>query len=1089
MNRDRTAGGIKRWLGVLLAAAMLVGLLPVLAAPQPAAAATTSVTVTRYDAHGSVMGTRTVDYQWMEANLAVQGTGSLTYYTQGPTFDAASFNTVWNPTEDVNVGTLDRYYTVKGTDVKDLCNLAGGATAGCTIRVKAADNFAKWFDYEDVYSPEARQGKLVVCWYDAELDGYVPGYSSGMRLIFLADTSTNPDRSHVFGDWDMHETLPESRWHYYNGQWPSSSGLSVQMVSNIDIYEANMISCNDSGTAKESFAPGETVYVKGAGLAASASYKLWIQSEPVSNNRLSIGGGNDPVLAGAYALDTGEDPSGAQETVATSAAGDFGPTAIWSIGAGASTGTKYDIVADSQSSGTAGKYDTYTAGSASPKDFIDAPGWKGFTVAGSPVVAPVAAFTADVTSGVTPLTVKFTDQSTGSPTSWAWEFGDGATSTAKSPSHTYGTAGTFGVKLTVTNGSGSDAVTNAGLIAVTEPPEPPAPAVPVAAFTSDVTSGDAPLTVQFTDQSTGSPASWAWEFGDGATSTAKSPSHTYGTAGTFGVKLTVTNGAGSDAVMKAGLIAVTEPPGPPEPAVPIAAFSSDVTSGDVPLTVQFTDQSTGSPASWAWDFENDGTVDSTQQSPSHTYGTAGTFSVKLTVTNGAGSDSETKAGLITVNASPTPPEPPPPEPPGSAPALLWGPYLTGTTSAGTSVNVKTDVFAGVMVEYATEAQYAAGGTYDRTATDGTVAQLHHVALSGLEADTVYHYRVSYGAASTADFHFRTFPASGPVTFVVVGDTQDQMPAFSQSERFKLVADSIASQPDVAFVLILGDLVNDGSDTTDWDRFFAAGGTMLANTTVYTALGSHEDDNALYYEAFGVPAYHSFDCGDAHFAVLDSTKGFSAQTAWLDSDLDSGMAWKFVALHHPLYTSDANHFGGYANLRAQWEGLFQTHGVDAVLSGNVHAYERYLENGITYLVMGTGGAPLYGLSDDKYEGYQNSLENSLAYGMVTVDPAAGTSSVRVVRVADVAVDNAEVTTVHPPGAIFEAVMLEQSANQPGWDLNGDQGTDICDVVLMGLHWGEQGEPGWIPEDVNHDGEVDELDVAVLDRNWTEARRET
>jgi PKD repeat protein len=453
----KIAGPALRLVGVLLASATLVNLLPTLAAPHPVvAAATTSLTVTKYDAHGNVLSTQTVDYLWMEANLPVQGDGVMYYYTQGPTFDATDFNSVWNPGEDVNVGTLDRHYCPKGTDVKDLCNLVGGAGPGCTIKIKALDNFAKWFDYEDVYNPEPRQGKLVVCWYDADWGGYVPDYSAGMRLIFFADTSTNPDGWRVFGDWDMHETLPESRWHYYNGQWPSSSGLSVQMVSNIDIYEPNMISCDASGSAKESFAPGETVHVKGSGLAASTSYKLWIQAEPVSNNKLSIEGGNEPALQSAYQLSAGSDPSGAQETITPDASGDFGPTAIWTIDPAADASVKYDIVADSQASGLVGKYDTFIPGSTTPKDFIDAPGWQGFTVA-SPS-APVAAFSADVLRGPVPLTVLFTDESTGNPTSWAWDFDDSGVvdSTDQNPSYTYTVAGTYKVKLTVANSAASD---------------------------------------------------------------------------------------------------------------------------------------------------------------------------------------------------------------------------------------------------------------------------------------------------------------------------------------------------------------------------------------------------------------------------------------------------------------------------------------------------------------------------------------------------------------------------------------------------------------------------------------------------------
>jgi trimeric autotransporter adhesin len=85
------------------------------------------------------------------------------------------------------------------------------------------------------------------------------------------------------------------------------------------------------------------------------------------------------------------------------------------------------------------------------------------------------------------------------------------------------------------------------------------------------------------------------------------------------------------------------------PSAPVAAFSGSPRTGTVPLTVQFTDESTGSPDSWAWDFQNDGTVDSTEQNPGFTYLNPGTYSVKLTVSNGVGPDSLTKTGYITVS--------------------------------------------------------------------------------------------------------------------------------------------------------------------------------------------------------------------------------------------------------------------------------------------------------------------------------------------------------------------------------------------------------------------------------------------------------
>ena len=167
---------------------------------------------------------------------------------------------------------------------------------------------------------------------------------------------------------------------------------------------------------------------------------------------------------------------------------------------------------------------------------------------------------------------------------------------------------------------------------------------PVAAFSGTPTSGTYPLTVAFTDASTNSPTSWAWTFGDGGTSTAQNPSHTYTAAGTYSVSLTATNAYGSNTLTKTNYISVTAPNTNP----PVAAFSGTPTSGNVPLTVVFTDASTNNPTSWSWDFGDGGT--STLQNPSHTYTTAGTYSVSLTATNAYGSNTLTKTGYITVSA-------------------------------------------------------------------------------------------------------------------------------------------------------------------------------------------------------------------------------------------------------------------------------------------------------------------------------------------------------------------------------------------------------------------------------------------------------
>lgn len=170
---------------------------------------------------------------------------------------------------------------------------------------------------------------------------------------------------------------------------------------------------------------------------------------------------------------------------------------------------------------------------------------------------PVANFSGSPTSGDAPLTVNFTDLSANNPASWSWTFGDGGTSTAKNPSHTYNAAGTYTVSLTATNCAGSDTETKSGYIVVSD--APCTATTPVANFSASPTSGDAPLTVYFTDLSTNVPDMWSWDFGDGGTSSAQNPSHTYSAAGSYTVTLTSANCAGSDVETKVDYVTVTQP--------------------------------------------------------------------------------------------------------------------------------------------------------------------------------------------------------------------------------------------------------------------------------------------------------------------------------------------------------------------------------------------------------------------------------------------------------------------------------------------------------------------------------------------------
>jgi PKD repeat protein len=251
---------------------------------------------------------------------------------------------------------------------------------------------------------------------------------------------------------------------------------------------------------------------------------------------------------------------------------------------------------------------------------------------------PVVSFTADVTTGVAPLTVHFTDQSTESPTSWSWDFGDESASTAQNPAHVYTAEGSYTVVLAATNASGTAMLVQENYITVTAQEG----AAPVASFTRDPATGDAPLTVQFTDTSTNTPTAWAWSFGDGGSSSEQNPSHEYTGDGVYTVVLAASNAVGTGTKVWTDCVTVTTA------LPPVPNFSGAPRSGEAPLAVSFTDLSSNGPTSWQWDFGDGAT--SPEQNPTHTYTESGSYTVALTATNAAGSASEEKTGYIVVGA-------------------------------------------------------------------------------------------------------------------------------------------------------------------------------------------------------------------------------------------------------------------------------------------------------------------------------------------------------------------------------------------------------------------------------------------------------
>jgi len=186
-----------------------------------------SIHIVRYDSEGvTVENETTKTITWMEENLDVIGApNGVRLKFQGPTFDP---NDLWNPEEDTNLEKVND--VVKGTSIRDLCDLVGGVPEGWEVELIASDGYEAKLNYTNLYTPLERQGEAIVAWW-TEKDGYAPVYDAGPRLFF-----NTPDR--VFGAEDMRVCLAEPYWHYYwqgGIQYPSAAGVSNQKIATIRI--------------------------------------------------------------------------------------------------------------------------------------------------------------------------------------------------------------------------------------------------------------------------------------------------------------------------------------------------------------------------------------------------------------------------------------------------------------------------------------------------------------------------------------------------------------------------------------------------------------------------------------------------------------------------------------------------------------------------------------------------------------------------------------------------------------------------------------------------------------------------------------
>jgi PKD repeat protein len=247
------------------------------------------------------------------------------------------------------------------------------------------------------------------------------------------------------------------------------------------------------------------------------------------------------------------------------------------------------------------------------------------------ITEPKANFNATPTSGCGPLTVQMNNQSTSNATSFQWQFPGGTpnASTMQNPSVVYNTPGSYPVTLISINSAGRDTIVKNNYIVVNP--------APITGFTSSANG----LTVNFTNSSSGA-TSYAWNFGDGGSSTIQNPSYTYTTDGTYTVTLSATNACGTVTSTQTVTVATA----------PSSGFTVSSNTGCAPLALQITNTSSTNATSYEWQFPGGTPSSSTAQNPANLeYALPGTYTITLTVSNAAGTSTSTQT--IVVNGGPT----------------------------------------------------------------------------------------------------------------------------------------------------------------------------------------------------------------------------------------------------------------------------------------------------------------------------------------------------------------------------------------------------------------------------------------------------
>ena len=238
--------------------------------------------------------------------------------------------------------------------------------------------------------------------------------------------------------------------------------------------------------------------------------------------------------------------------------------------------------------------------------------------------------------------------------------------------------------------------------------------------------------------------------------------------------------------------------------------------------------------------------------------------------------------------------------------------------------------------------------------------IHIAKIEGLQQNTVYKYHINRGKKKFSGTFKTAVVKDTVLNFMIYGDTR------TLPWRHRRVAKQISKDnPD--FVICTGDLVADGDKFKQWKKqFFNPASSYLNNSVIWPVRGNHERDGYYFYELFNTNndrEYYSFDYANLHVVVIDqfsSSDSYEQLYKWLEEDLAKNSSlWTIISYHKPSFNvgGHASHWG-----RDIFLPLFEKYGVDVIVTGHSHLYERFLPISTTgakpiiHIVSGGGGAP-------------------------------------------------------------------------------------------------------------------------------------